>query len=418
LSNDENYEQLDGHATARGTKKYVDYAKGKGKPAAHFRLFDNLHLSSIGMGTYLGELTAADDKAVEEAVYRSIESGAINVIDTAINYRSMRSEKSIGRALSRLVKDGIISRDEVFVCTKNGYITNDGDYPSIDVMEYMHKMYISTEIIKAEDISSGYNVLNPKYIARCVDKSLANMHLNTIDLVYIHNAFESWHGDVSKEEFMNMLSKVFEVYEKYRALDKIHYYGMATWTCFRVDRENTEYLSLEDVVKCAERVSHGINPGRAQVEDTVGAKGGGAHMSKGDGEKLKIQSKQAQHGFRFIQLPYNLAYSEALFLKNQRVGSQNNLTILEAANRLNIGVFTSIPLFQSRLLNATIPDYAGLTDPVAKIIQVIRSSPSVIAPLIGQKRPEHVEQNLKVANLPPLNELEYNKAIQTLLKHD
>jgi aryl-alcohol dehydrogenase-like predicted oxidoreductase len=100
------------------------------------------------------------------------------------------------------------------------------------------------------------------------------------------------------------------------------------------------------------------------------------------------------------------------------VGSQNNLTILEAANRLNIGVFTSIPLFQSRLLNATIPDYAGLTDPVAKIIQVIRSSPSVIAPLIGQKRPEHVEQNLKVANLPPLNELQYNEAIQTLLKQD
>ena len=67
------------------------------------------------------------------------------------------------------------------------------------------------------------------------------MHLNTIDLVYIHNAFESWHGDVSKEEFMNMLTNVFEVYEKYRALNKIHYYGMATWTCFRVDRENTEY---------------------------------------------------------------------------------------------------------------------------------------------------------------------------------
>jgi len=105
LSKNENYEQLDGHATAGGTKKYVDYARGRGKPAAHFRLFDNLHLSSIGMGTYLGELTAADDKAMEEAVYRSIESGAINVIDTAINYRSMRSEKSIGRALSRLGRE-------------------------------------------------------------------------------------------------------------------------------------------------------------------------------------------------------------------------------------------------------------------------------------------------------------------------
>ena len=77
---------------------------------------------------------------MENAVYESIKSGAVNVIDTAINYRAMKSEKSIGRALSRLIKEDIISRDQVFICTKNGYITNDGDYPGIDVMEYMQNM--------------------------------------------------------------------------------------------------------------------------------------------------------------------------------------------------------------------------------------------------------------------------------------
>ncbi|MBV9178690.1 MAG: aldo/keto reductase [Nitrososphaeraceae archaeon] len=374
------YELLHGYATSAGTKKYVEYAIQRGKPSSHFRIFDALYLSSIGMGTYLGQLTAEDDKAMENAVYESIKSGAVNVIDTAINYRAMKSEKSVGRALLRLEKEGIISRDEVFICTKNGYITNDGDYPSIDVMEYMQKMFISTDIINAHDISSGYNVLNPNYIERCIEKSLMNMHIETIDLVYIHNSFESWHEDVSREEFMQMLAKVFEVYEKYRSNTKIRYYGMATWTCFRVSQDNKEYLSLEQVVKLAENIG-----GR-------------------------------QHGFRFIQLPYNLAYSEALLLKNQIVGSERNLTILEAANRLNIKVFTSIPLFQSRLLRAQIPDYIGLTDQVAKLVQVIRSSPSVIAPLIGHKKPEHVEQNLMVANIPPLNDIEFKKAIQVLLK--
>jgi aryl-alcohol dehydrogenase-like predicted oxidoreductase len=374
------YELLHGYATSGGTKKYVEYAIQRGKPSSHFRIFDGLYLSSIGMGTYLGQLTAEDDKAMENAVYESIQSGAVNVIDTAINYRAMKSEKSVGRALLRLEKDGIISRDEVFICTKNGYITNDGDYPSIDVMEYMQKMFISTDLIKAHDISSGYNVLNPNYIERCIDKSLMNMHIGTIDLVYIHNSFESWHEDVSKEEFMQMLAKVFEVYEKYRSNTKIRYYGMATWTCFRVSQDNKEYLSLEEVVKLAENIG-----GR-------------------------------QHGFRFIQLPYNLAYSEALLLKNQIVGSERNLTILEAANRLNIKVFTSIPLFQSRLLRAQIPDYMGLTDQVAKLVQVIRSSPSVIAPLIGYKKSEHVEQNLMLANIPPLNDIEFRKAVQVLLK--
>src|SRR3712207_9477361 len=90
----------------------------------------------MGMGTYLGQPSEEDDQAVENAVYQSVKSGAVNVIDTAINYRAMRSEKSIGRALLRLVNDRIVSRDQVFVSTKNGYITNDGDFPNIDVMEY------------------------------------------------------------------------------------------------------------------------------------------------------------------------------------------------------------------------------------------------------------------------------------------
>jgi aryl-alcohol dehydrogenase-like predicted oxidoreductase len=375
------YEILNGYATPNGTKKYVDYAiQKKGKPATHFRVFEDLYLSSIGIGTYLGEITAKDDKAVENAVYQSVRSGAVNVIDTAINYRAMRSEKSIGRGLSSLINDGIISRDQVLICTKNGYITNDGDYPAIDVMEYLEKMYISTGIITLDDISSGYNVLNPAYIERCIDKSLTNMHLGTIDLVYVHNAFESWYQDISKEEFTQMLEKVFEVYEKYRSNNKIRYYGMATWTCFRVPPDNKEYLSLEEVVRLAEKIG-----GR-------------------------------KHGFRFIQLPYNLDYSEALLLKNQTVGDEKNLNILEAAAKLNIGIFTSIPLFQGRLLRAKIPDYDGLNDQVAKLIQIIRSSPSVIAPLIGQKKPEHVEQNLKIADIPPMDQTQYKKACQILLK--
>ena len=105
-----------------------------------------------------------------------------------------------------------------------------------------------------------------------------------------------------------------------------------------------------------------------------------------------------------------------MLLKNQTVGNEKNLSILEAASKLKIGVFTSIPLFQGRLLRATIPSYnEDLTDPVAKIVQVIRSTPSVIAPLIGQKKPEHVEQNLRLANVPPMQIEEFKRAINILL---
>jgi len=326
----------------------------------------------------LGQNTIEDDKNIENAIYESVKSGAINVIDSAINYRSMKSEKNIGHAIKRLVDDNIISRDQVFISTKNGYITNDGDYPAIDVLEYMHKMFISQRIIDSKDISSGYNVLNPNYIRKCIEKSLINMQLDTIDLVYIHNAYESWYEDVNKNEFIEMIYKVFQIYEEYRFKNKIKYYGMATWTCFRLPPKEKGYLSLEEMVKIAENVAG------------------------------------KEHGFSFIQLPYNLAYREAFLLRNQSVGPDSNLTILEACNKLNIGVFTSVPLLQTKLLSVNIPNYLGYNNQLLKIIQITRSTPNVIAPLIGQKKFNHVKENIEIAKVAPLNSSEFDDAIKIL----
>ena len=372
------YRAVAGYATAEGTRKFMENAFKNGMANSHFRSFNNLNFSSLGIGTYLGRLTAEDDIDLENAIYHSLKSGAVNVIDTAINYRSMKSEKNIGHAIKRLIEDKIISRDQVFISTKNGYITNDGDYPTIDVLEYMHKMYISQGIIDSKDISSGYNVLNPNYIRKCIDKSLTNMQLDTIDLVYIHNAYESWFQDISRSEFNEKIRRVFQVYEEYRSQNKIRYYGMATWTCFRLPRNEEGYLSLEDMVRIA--------------EDVAGK----------------------DHGFRFIQLPYNLAYREAYSLRNQTVNSDNDLTILEACNKLNIGVFTSVPLLQAKLFDVKIPDYLGIDNQLLKIVQITRSTPNVIAPLLGQKKLNHVKENIELAKVAPLNNSEFNEAIKIL----
>lgn len=372
------YRAVAGYATAEGTRKFMENAFKNGMANSHFRSFNNLNFSSLGIGTYLGQLTAEDDIDLENAIYNSLKSGAVNVIDTAINYRSMKSEKNIGHAIKRLIEDKIISRDQVFISTKNGYITNDGDYPTIDVLEYMHKMYISQGIIDSKDISSGYNVLNPNYIRKCIDKSLTNMQLDTIDLVYIHNAYESWFQDISRSEFNEKIRRVFQVYEENRSQNKIRYYGMATWTCFRLPRNEEGYLSLEDMVRIA--------------EDVAGK----------------------DHGFRFIQLPYNLAYREAYSLRNQTVNSDNDLTILEACNKLNIGVFTSVPLLQAKLFDVKIPDYLGIDNQLLKIVQITRSTPNVIAPLLGQKKLNHVKENIELAKVAPLNNSEFNEAIKIL----
>src|ERR687885_441932 len=109
---------LENCATLEGTARYRERLKGHAAEN-HFRLEQNLWLSSIGIGTYLGEADEATDERYAEAIARAVELG-VNVIDTAANYRFQRSERSVGEAIARLVERGF-AREEVVVCTKGGY---------------------------------------------------------------------------------------------------------------------------------------------------------------------------------------------------------------------------------------------------------------------------------------------------------
>src|SRR5258706_16414449 len=122
-------------ATSDSTKKYA--ARFAGRAAAgHFREQQGLWLSSIGIGTYLGEADAKTDQAYTDSIVAAVESGA-NVIDSAINYRFQRSERSAGAALKELTGWGF-SREELVVCTKGGFLTPDSDMPG-DANEYFQR---------------------------------------------------------------------------------------------------------------------------------------------------------------------------------------------------------------------------------------------------------------------------------------
>ena len=58
------------------------------------------------------------------------------MLDTAINYRYQKAERSIGRAFNNLIKEGSVSREEIFVASKAGYLTEDADegIPSFTVV--------------------------------------------------------------------------------------------------------------------------------------------------------------------------------------------------------------------------------------------------------------------------------------------
>ncbi|MBI1750191.1 MAG: hypothetical protein HY234_15520 [Acidobacteria bacterium] len=85
-------------ATPEGTARFAKRLPPERVAEGHFRERNDLLLSSIGIGTYLGEPNAITDQSYTDAIVAAVSSG-VNVIDSAINYRFQRSERSIGAAL-------------------------------------------------------------------------------------------------------------------------------------------------------------------------------------------------------------------------------------------------------------------------------------------------------------------------------
>lgn len=363
---------ISGCASKEGT---LNFSKNWGASPNNYKLFDGLTLSNVGLGTYLGEPDEKTDSLVMNAVKRSIFSG-INVIDTAINYRGQRSERAIGKSVSELIQEGGVSREELFICTKNGYITNDAEIQG-DFWQYINQEYVQKGIIKAGDISSGYHCMTIPYLEDQIERSLKNLNLDCIDLLYLHNAVEGQIQDIGREKFISKLKSVFELYEKKRQEGKIKFYGLATWDCFRTTQDNPMYFSLKEIVELAQDV-------------------GGQ-----------------EHGFRFVQLPFNLYFDQAYMQKNQPVNS-TNVSFLDAAKNFGIGVFTSVPFMQGRLLApGVMPDFENLSPPL-RALQFIRSTPGVLAPLVGQKSHEHVEENLKIMKTDPMDEPKFKELVKNL----
>ncbi len=350
---------LPGRATSDGTLRFRDRAvRDRHLPLEHFREAPGgLWLSSLGIGTYIGAPDGPTDLAVEHAVTIALSSGRINVVDTAINYRYQRAERSVGRALTHLVSQGTVARDEMFIASKNGYFAPDAEART-PPDRWVEQELILPGVLATQDIVDGCHAMSPSYLADQFERSRRNLGLETIDLLYLHNAPDAQIPAVGKDAFLERLEAAFQLYEQYRDRGELGAYGLATWDCFRSPRTDPHSFSLEAAVRVARKV-------------------GGA-----------------EHGLRFVQFPYNPAMPEAARLRNQAVGREV-LTLFDAARRFGIGCFTSVPLLQGRLTKAG-PKMHGLSS-AQTAIQFARSTPGVLAPLIGQKSTEHLSENLEVA---------------------
>lgn len=355
--------RIPGRATPESTHRYAQRFAERIAPG-HFReIAGGLWASSIGIGTYLGEPDAVTDRGYTESVVAALQGG-FNLVDSAINYRFQRSERSVGAALKQLVTGGF-SREELILCTKAGFLTPDGQMPA-DPDEYFAQEYLSRQLFRPEDIAQGCHCLSPAFLADQLERSRRNLGIQCVDVFYLHNP-ETQLPEVAREEFRRRIGAAFMLLESAVSEGKIAAYGMATWNAFREDPKSPSYLSLEEIVSIAR------------------------------------EAAGQDHHFRFVQLPFNLAMPEALTRPNQIVNGKT-MAMVQAARALGITLISSAALLQGQLTK-NLPPYVGealgLRSNAALALQFARSAPGIATALAGMSHAEHVNANLALVGIEP-----------------
>jgi aryl-alcohol dehydrogenase-like predicted oxidoreductase len=214
-------------------------------------------------------------------VERAVERG-VNVVDTAINYsQPAQRARRRRRAGRRLPARSGCSATRSVVTTKGGYLASTAMCRPIRASTSW-RPYVRSGIIQPGDIV-GSHCMTPAVPARPARSQPGQLGLETVDVYYLHNPKTQLDEVSPASKFLERVRAALRRARGGRAEGKLRFYGAATWNGFRADPGGPGYLSLPELVQVAREV-------------------GGA-----------------DHRFRVIQLPYNLAMPEAFTRANQKL---------------------------------------------------------------------------------------------------
>lgn len=357
---------MNSYATKEGTfsylKQFAQYSKD------FYRYDGDVFVSSLGLGTFRKEPYREENYVVnyKESVKMALLNG-MNLIDTAINYRYQISEREIGEALQELFEEKKVSREQVVVTSKAGFLPLDFPFPE-NPYKWIEENVLNSGLATKEDIIVDQHCIAPAYLRWSVEQSLQNLQLKTIDILFLHNP-EMQLGYIDYKTLKKRIKKAFELFEKLVKEGKIRHYGIACWNGFLYDETHTEYLSLKDMVEIA-------------VE--VGGK---------------------EHHFKYIQSPYNIAKSDAYNFSNQKAPDGKYYTLMQMVQGYGLKMMASSSLLQAnifqRKFDARVGELLGTSElnDVASALQFARMG-NVVSALFGAVNPRHVEDNLMLAYIP------------------
>jgi len=306
---------LAGFATAEGTARYAarqvnrpDASRGMEQGYVPFGT-TGLTVSKLGFGTYRIDM---NDPEFSLALEAALQNG-VNLIDTSTNYMDGDSERVIGVALRRLSAEQALSRSELIVVSKIGYVQGQtlvratareqSGTPYPDMVKY------------GEGI---WHCIHPEFLADQLAASLDRLGLQGLDVCLLHNpeyflseAAHRTHVNLEevREKFYQRVREAFAFFESQVALGRIRWYGVSSNTV-AAEADAADATSLSRFLAAAEA----------------------AAASQG----------QSRHHFAVLQCPMNLFEAGPLWTRN--TGRNRQDTVLSLARNNKLAVLVNRPL--------------------------------------------------------------------------
>ena len=350
----------------------------------------HLSVSSSGFGCYrvaIGQ--SSHERSLEQALI-----GGVNLIDTSSNYADGLSEQMVGYVLGHMLKEGTLTREEVVLVSKVGYLQGQ-NYDMSQSRKKEGKPF--PDLVElGPDLE---HCLHPEFLEDQMDRSRARLNCQCIDVYLLHNPeyYLDWamQAGLSRAEadaeYYGRIALAFEFLEGEVAAGRISYYGISSNT-FPHEQEKRNFTSLEKTWELACALS-------------------------------------PNHHFRVIQFPMNLVERGAAVVVNQ---SQNR-TLLDFCRDHKIGTLINRPLnaiVNGRLLrlaevetyvpeahpqfqamvdqNQSIKNHIAHVDPnwadtsslSSTAYRALRSTAGIHSVLVGMRHPDYVKDILTEMGKP------------------
>lgn len=301
------------YATIDGTLEFAQKFHGQFSDSA-FNLFGRtgLRVSQIGFGTYRCHIGIPEH---QEALKAALQKGC-NLVDTSANYTDGNAEVLIGDVLNQELVWGEMQRGNLVVVSKVGYIQGENMQIARDREEEGSPF---PEVVKYQ--SELWHCIHPHFIEDQITRSLARMHLDTLDIYLLHNP-EYFLSHANRQRFTDTETTTSEFYKRihqaFAKLEQLVNEGLIRWygissNSFPLPEDSQEFVSLAQVWDVYEKACQDI--GKAPEEGHFAA----------------------------IQLPFNWIEHQGATLKNNEYRGKK-YTVLELAQKLNLGVMINRPL--------------------------------------------------------------------------